>query len=729
MTMSSLTRRLLVTNRQRLSGRVAGVPQFPSLSQSLLPRRIGTGTGTGTLQATTHLNLLLHRSFSTTTTTATTATTTTTSQNDDTDRVKQNQNDMIRQYAKQGDVLQAEQVLTLMQAHSPDGQAYSAVLHAWLDKIVSNDDDDTIIYLAVERATELLFQWRDLVVLSSSNNNNNNNNNNNAMAPPTTQEYNAVLQAWTKIPHIRGVPQRAQRILELLEKEKQATATIESYNYVLQTWAHSREHMRGTMAQTQFQKLQEEQTPGAAAGALNLKPNGDSYRTMIYAWVHSGESKAAFRATGHLMKLLRLLEKSKGDADLEPAMEDYYNIFKAWTTARDKHAAEKSFNVLRLMEYAYMHRFSELRADIPIFRSILQAYGRSDASAVLGPDVDQLLEKIWDRNLVPDTECFSSAIQAYVNCALHKDSAPQDVAPLATRAHQLLHEMIRAVQKSESVQVSTENYNAVLKAYTATIRDASEPALELLNSMELPASVTTTRPNAATYALVVTVLATSNSIKDKVKQSQALIQRAQREYESGNNDAAKPDIFLYNALIRACAASSSSTGGGGGGAGSQAQREGTFRIALQTLQRDIRGNRVDPDPETFYWLLEASASLLPAGTMQAKAMEQIFTICCQSGLVDHVLLKRFQDLAPDDLYTRLVLDTAESEDDDGTRVVPLAWTCNVTTKGLIVDRKKPPSLDVDGNFFLTSKMKDRRMKGLRQRRNQKLLRGGRVCSS
>jgi hypothetical protein len=75
------------------------------------------------------------------------------------------------------------------------------------------------------------------------------------------------------------------------------------------------------------------------------------------------------------MKLLRLLEYSNDEStDLQPTMDEYYQIFDAWTTARDKHAAEKSFNVLRLMEYAYIHRFSDLRADIRIFRAILKAF-------------------------------------------------------------------------------------------------------------------------------------------------------------------------------------------------------------------------------------------------------------------------------------------------------------------------------------------------------------------
>jgi hypothetical protein len=647
------------------------------------------------------------------------------------------QNDILQQYAKQGNVLQAEQVLLLMQRQRgeagdnvyPDAQAYSAVLRAWL----SSDQDQELDkemhdasqnYKGVDRATEVLFQWREAASKSGF-----------LLSPPsTTGDYQMILEAWTEIAHVKGVPQRAQYILELLEKDSDESlnlVTVESYNEVLKCWARSAEHLRGTMAQTLFTKLQEYEHQPSVLPKNKLQSNGTSYRTMIHAWVHSGESKAAFRATGHLMKLLRLLEQSfereeggGGSDDLQPTMEDYSKIFKAWTTAKDKHASEKSLSVLGLMEYAYIHRFSELRADLEMYRSILQAYARSDASPQLGPDIEQVLEKMGDRYLVPDTDCFASAIQTYANCALHKDLAPDEqnrdpAWPLAQRAHILFEEMGRAVHKTEAVQISTEHYNIVLKAYTAVVaHDAAEPALKLLGQME---GSTETRPNAATYALVVTIISKSAFVKNKVEQSQALINRAELEYERDpTNEAAKPNVFLYNALIRTCASAASNRL-------SEVEQEETFRLALTTMQKKMKGSgaTVRPDSETFLFLLDASAALLPTpSAMQNRAMEQIFHTACTAGLIDHVLLSRFRDVAPPALHAKLVLEAAEQED-DGTRVVPLAWSANVTTKGLIVDRKKAPALTVDGQFFLTSKMKDHRMRRLRRRRNQRLLQGGR----
>ena len=102
--------------------------------------------------------------------------------------------------------------------------------------------------------------------------------------------------------------------------------SIESYNAVLEAWAYSNEHLKGTMADRQFSQLLHRRRRG-------LSPNGDSYKFMIRAWTQGNkQDRAAFIATGHLMKMLRQLEKDW--PDMEPSMEHYHLILKAWTEAK-----------------------------------------------------------------------------------------------------------------------------------------------------------------------------------------------------------------------------------------------------------------------------------------------------------------------------------------------------------------------------------------------------------
>jgi hypothetical protein len=108
--------------------------------------------------------------------------------------------------------------------------------------------------------------------------------------------------------------------------------TVESFNQVLEAWAYSDEHLRGAMAEQLFQKLRH-----GNPAAVHF--NGRSYRLIIAAWSWSRERRHAFNATGHLMKMLRKLEK--GDESMEPTMDDYHMILKAWTNAeyvaRERH--------------------------------------------------------------------------------------------------------------------------------------------------------------------------------------------------------------------------------------------------------------------------------------------------------------------------------------------------------------------------------------------------------
>jgi hypothetical protein len=118
-----------------------------------------------------------------------------------------------------------------------------------------------------------------------------------------------------------GIPQRAQHILDTYYET--TSPPTEAVNQVLKAWAYSGEYLRGTMTEQVFQKHFQ---PG-----MKASPDGESFRSMIRAWSWSKESRGAFTATGHCMRMLRLLEN--GQIDMEPTLEDYRILFQAWTTA------------------------------------------------------------------------------------------------------------------------------------------------------------------------------------------------------------------------------------------------------------------------------------------------------------------------------------------------------------------------------------------------------------
>jgi hypothetical protein len=193
-----------------------------------------------------------------------------------------------------------------------------------------------------------------------------------------------VLTAWARamrVAHahrfIRGIPQRAQFLLERMEascehanninkaedrhrhrKQQQqqeqqpldhvsvsfmVPPTIYSYNRVLETWAFSREHLRGMAAERVFQKLV----------ATNQSLPAESYQLVMTAWALSNDARFAYRSSGFLMKMMRIREAQlrrndsspiiiggkdianvdiHGDElDWEPTLDHYRMVFKAWS--------------------------------------------------------------------------------------------------------------------------------------------------------------------------------------------------------------------------------------------------------------------------------------------------------------------------------------------------------------------------------------------------------------
>jgi hypothetical protein len=181
---------------------------------------------------------------------------------------------------------------------------------------------------------------------------------------------NDVLQAWALTvragykgrasrTYIRAIPQRAHFLLSRMEISMDDTSShptfqnllppsLADYNAVLDAWAYSREHLRGATAQRIFDKLasRKKKKPDA------IRPDGISCRLVLWAWALSRETRAAFTATGHLIKMLKRLESSfdKDEKDeefegaaIEPNIEDYHIVLKAWT--RSEYVFSEQLNV------------------------------------------------------------------------------------------------------------------------------------------------------------------------------------------------------------------------------------------------------------------------------------------------------------------------------------------------------------------------------------------------
>jgi hypothetical protein len=238
----------------------------------------------------------------------------------------------ILKHIEQGDVATADQALIRLEkeAQQSDDEVnldtYTAVLDAWAShqtQVEQGPHQVNEMFQAADRAHSILEKLQRRLESDSE-----------SSLRPTQHHYDVVLNAWLQVTRtmleldtpLRGIPQRAQRILEQMQQQASTDSTIQPiihhYNTVLETWGNSPEHLRATMAENLFQQVLE--LPG-------LEVNNETYLTLIRAWCRSKQDRAAFNATGHLMKMHRMM--GQGVEGVEVTMEDYKTILEAWTRA------------------------------------------------------------------------------------------------------------------------------------------------------------------------------------------------------------------------------------------------------------------------------------------------------------------------------------------------------------------------------------------------------------
>ena len=173
------------------------------------------------------------------------------------------------------------------------------------------------------------------------------------------------------------------------------------------------------------------------------------------------------------------------------------------------------------------------------------------------------------------------------------------------------------------------------------------------------------------------------------------------------------DVGVYNAFIRVCAS---------------AAPDNNFNILQEALlaveeMRSLYG--LESNSETYANLLRVCQKHLEVGPERSRIVQSIFEGCCEEGLVDEEVLKSLKAATSEGQYFNMVVSVSEGE--EGTRIVPESWTSNVGVKRRVTaSGRKAVPLTVEGKRTVTTAMKEDRMRKLRSKSNQRILRGGRL---
>ena len=403
--------------------------------------------------------------------------------------------------------------------------------------------------------------------------------------------------------------------------------------------------------------------------------------------------------------------------------------------------------MLKKMERDSSNSDSEsVKPDAQCYKNVLFAMSESKAqySKGLGYHAEDILKRMEDNALVPDTECYMYAIQIWSNSACRNEATQNEIYEDAERAHDLLDRMKIAHHRSGLVMVKPTaiDYNNVMRAWS---RGSSHRAMtkveELLSKLEQSYAKGEGEPSMAptyeSYLRKIEVLENSRNTSNQIDEVVDALARMKEQHDNGN-EACSPNIACYNTVIAVCGNRSFKLA-------DDQEKQKALKCAIEILQTLRSNNKQDlrPTTRTYVFTLEAFSILMDRKSPEfRKGIESVFQMCCNDGLIDDKVIKTFRRVAPFEVYRQCILsksfpkvdtdkdgnitgDAYNSSTDNASKTLflPELWTRNID--GGI--RQRIP-LAVDGRFVheRSPVVSEYKMRRLRRKPNQALLLGGRI---
>jgi hypothetical protein len=376
-------------------------------------------------------------------------------------------------------------------------------------------------------------------------------------------------------------------------------------------------------------------------------------------------------------------------------------------------------SVIRLMNSTHESEQSATRPDEECFRYVLRtAAGRPELYDI-GTLVDEVMLLMRERFLLPDGESYGCSIRTWRNCVIHPDYH-DDGSMAAHRALDLLSDMLLARGRSStvSVKVRTSNVNDVLQILSVSrLYRRVENAESLLEHMEKANDDSPyPKPNANSYRFMFDVYRNSQA-KDRISRASHVLDKMIVHFTEPTTCSKHKGRITsaFNSYVQVCASAK---------VGDDNEGIRILGMVLEGVERMRHLKEFAPNAQTYSSILGCCGNLLPPSSQRGLFMERIFAFCCQDGMVDENVLTQLRTLGTSDQYARLVI--AHSTTIEGTKVVPEQWTINALgTRVVTEDGRRATPLSIDGRLKVTRAMQEFKMRRLRDKRNRKLLEGGR----
>ena len=387
-----------------------------------------------------------------------------------------------------------------------------------------------------------------------------------------------------------------------------------------------------------------------------MKPDKIIFSTVINCVAKCGKSNAGIEALLLLNRMQKMHEE--GLPNLKPDTVTLNTTLSALANTQTAEAADQAGKLLQAM---LRSNDEEMAANVQSYTLVISAWAKSGAREST-EKIEQLLlemEKV-DNEAKPNHVTYSTVLNAF---AKSTDPSSYD------RATRVLKRM---EDGAINVVPNAFCYASVMECISKSRdrRSISSKALDLLQ--RLCNQSASRRSNKDSYTVVFNTAIkalekSSEKRKDKVAQQFLSLMREGHESEAIK---APLNVRTYNAVIRACVFT----------IGSGNDKREAFIAAFDTLKELRSATNVSPDLYTYPAMVRASEELLGRSDYDLEQIRSIFTMCCEDGLVDALLLKNMVNFLPKDFMRSLLCTENKEPSQVRLNDLPREWKSNIYNK-------------------------------------------------
>lgn len=441
-------------------------------------------------------------------------------------------------------------------------------------------------------------------------------------------------------------------------------------------------------------------------GETDIAPNEQTYNTVMDAWCKCGAKDSSKRTDEMFQKMMRWssvgVEKSGNEEDelayangdvakweqIHPDAISYSICIESLgRDGKDGRIFDTISTLLQSLDKDYeMTQSPSLKPNVRVANSAILALskirsrpplqGRDKQNAWIYADKANSIFNHWnqkyldtgDEDYKPDATTFTALIETYSKVGERG---------AAEKAEDMFNSMLKEWTETGDIRLkpTSKTFAALVSAW-ARIYDTRSPAkveklLELMEELYAndvangEKDSSSVKPYGRTYTSAINAWARS---KDNTKPQRALriLKKVTAMYKESGDSGIKPSLFMYNAVIDACARCN----------GSPKQMNEALKIAF-AVNKAITSAKMQPNHITYSTLIRATSKLMPPGPERNDVVKAVFEKAKKFGMVDKNVLKSFQVAADRDLFYELLSIPANQYGNVDFDDIPSDWSKNV----------------------------------------------------